>query len=1046
MANNQINATNALVVSTKNDLYQWIDRNVKDANGGNLELIIDGKVHMIPIDDKGNWSFDPKDSWMDGKHVIQMVTIDKATNRSPASLYILDVDTQPPAKPEIWRVIDDAAGEDQYLSPGQGTADKSPALSGVAEPGSIVTLYDNGKEIGSVVTDKMGAWSITPELADGEHKLTVMAKDSLGHESPVSDAFNLTVSDGVVTRAVNEAAAEKTEADAEPTVVETTELVGKDVIYRNKNVISYKDATAEANSLVMIVIDGIPYSARANAEGKFNFESPELADGLHVVQVRSVDRAGNWGTPVQVIYNIDTSAPEAPQIMRVIDNEGSADTYLTPGNYTNDTTPTLYGVAQPDSVVKIYDIRSNVIGSVKAGADGRWSFTPELTTDGTHVFSASYTDRFGAESPRSDNFTLSLDTSVPGTPELAQVYDDEGRVTGPLKSGDITDDKTPTLSGVADAGVIVRVWDGDKLIGSTVANNRGQWKLDVELDDGEHSLVVDSISKGGTVSEKTDPFKLVIDSNILPAPVVDEMVANNGDEERVLQPGDSTNDTTPVLRGEGNDGDIIYVIVDGEKEPVASTVVKDGKWEIELPELAEGSHDIELIAKDPVSGKESPTSDPINVIIDITPPDQPKPPTIVDNEGDNTGPVEPGKPIDDNRPGFGGEGGTPGDKVEVIIDDGKGNPVVIGTGIVGEDGKWEVKPENPIDDGNYQVIIEITDPAGNESQPSDPIDLIIDTKKPGSMEGSYILEDNVGPIQGEIKDGTVTDDKQPTLKGTSPDLSQVIIYIDDREPVVVDVKDGKWSYELPELGEGNHKVEVQPVSQSGVKGDKEAAINFDVDTTKPEPVEGGGKANFEGVFADKTGSEIPVRPDTNDDTLIFKGKGSEDGTIVMIWGDEARTQLIGSTVVENGVWRYESDKLAEGDYAFNVTVRDTAGNELVIDHTVKTNVDVTPPPPPEINSIFAAGATDVEGLMSMSLNDIIAQGQDNLFIDNGKSQLVVNAKQGEALTLEDILPAGEDASSWQQATGTVTVGGTEYNVYSNGDAELLVQNLHNEQH
>ena len=118
---------------------------------------------------------------------------------------------------------------------------------------------------------------------------------------------------------------------------------------------------------------------------------------------------------------------------------------------------------------------------------------------------------------------------------------------------------------MADAGVIVRVWDGDKLIGSTVANNRGQWSLDIELGEGEHSLVVDSISKGGTVSEKTDPFKLVIDSNILPAPVVDEMVANNGDEERVLQPGDSTNDTTPVLRGEGNDGDIIYVIVDGEK-------------------------------------------------------------------------------------------------------------------------------------------------------------------------------------------------------------------------------------------------------------------------------------------------------------------------------------------------------------------------------------------------------------------------------------------------------------------------------------------------
>lgn len=1041
MANIQGKLENARVISTKDQFYQWIDKEVKNANGGKLEITIDGTAHIVDISEDGKWSFDPKTSWLDGTHVIQLVSIDKATNPSNPTIFILDMDTTPPAKPEIWRVIDDAAAEDRYLTPGDATSDKTPALSGVAEPGTIVTLYDNGKEIGSVVADKMGAWSITPELADGEHKLTVMAKDKVGHESPISDAFNLTIADGVVTQAVNEAVSE---TPAESASVDAAALTGKPVKTINTKVITIGGTNAEPNALVQIVIDDTVYTTRADASGKWQFDSPELKEGLHVAGIRYLDRAGNWGPSTPLIYNIDTSAPEAPQIMRVIDNEGSADTYLTPGNYTNDKTPTLYGVAQPDSLVKIYDIYSKAIGSVKAGADGRWSFTPELTTDGTHVFSASYTDRFGAESPRSDNFALTLDTKVPDAPSLNEVFDDEGRVTGPLKSGDITDDKTPTLSGRGDAGVIVRVWDGDKLIGSTVVNERGDWKLEVELGEGEHSLVVDSISKGGTVSEKTDPFKLVVDSNILPAPVVDEMVANNGDEERVLQPGDSTNDTTPVLRGEGNNGDIISVIVDGE--PVASAIVRDGKWEIELPELAEGSHDIELIAKDPSTGKESPTSDPINVIIDITPPDQPKPPTIIDNEGDKNGPVESGQPIDDNRPGFGGDGGNPGDKVEVIIDDGKGNPVVIGTGIVGEDGKWAVKPENPIDDGNYEVIIEITDPAGNVSNPSDPIDLIIDTKKPGSMEGSYILEDNIGPITGEIKDGMVTDDKQPTLKGTSPDLSQVIIYIDDLKPIVVDVVDGKWNYELPELGEGNHKVEVQPVSQSGVKGDKEAAINFDVDTTIPEPVEGGVDANFEGVFADKTGTEVHVRPDTNDDTLIFRGKGSENGSIVMIWADEAHEKLIGSTVVQNGEWRYESDKLAEGDYAFNVTIRDAAGNELVIDKIVKTNVDVTPPPPPEINSIFAAGATDVEGLMSMSLNDIMAQGQDSLFIDNGKSQLVVNAKQGEALTLEDILPAGEDASSWQQATGTVTVGGNEYNVYSNGDAELLVQNLHNEQH
>ncbi|WP_256737244.1 Ig-like domain-containing protein, partial [Pantoea dispersa] len=219
-------AENARVISTKNQFYNWIDKRVKNANGGKLEITIDGKVHIVDISEDGKWSFDPETSWLDGTHVIQLVSIDKATNPSDPAIYILDMDTTPPAKPEIWRVIDNAAAEDHYLTPGDATSDKTPALSGVAEPGTIVTLYDNGEEIGSVVADKMGAWSITPELADGEHKLTVMAKDKVGHESPISDAFNLTIADGVVTQAVNEAVSE---TPAESASVDAAALTGKPV-------------------------------------------------------------------------------------------------------------------------------------------------------------------------------------------------------------------------------------------------------------------------------------------------------------------------------------------------------------------------------------------------------------------------------------------------------------------------------------------------------------------------------------------------------------------------------------------------------------------------------------------------------------------------------------------------------------------------------------------------------------------------------------------------------------------------------------------------
>jgi len=83
----------------------------------------------------------------------------------------------------------------------------------------------------------------------------------------------------------------------------------------------------------------------------------------------------------------------------------------------------------------------------------------------------------------------------------------------------------------------------------------------------------------------------------------------------------------------------------------------------------------------------------------------------------------------------------------------------------------------------------------------------------------------------------------------------------------------------------------------------------------------------------------------------------------------------------------------------------------------------------------------------MSLTDILSMSDDSLFIDNGKTQLMISDSAQE-VTLQDILPEGEDVNNWSQANGTVTVAGVEYNVYQNngGDAEVMVpQHLLQEQ-
>ena len=1038
MANNSINELRPVtIVNTSNKAYSWLNRTALDAKGGKVELIIDGVTYSTSIDENGGWNFVPPNGWAEGLHTVEVIVIDRATNRSKPATLILNVDATAPAQPEIWRAVDNTGSEKGNLTPGDSSDEHQPVLSGVAEPGAIVYLYDNAgtTPVGSTKADSMGAWTITPELEDGTHSLTVVAQDATKNLSEKSAAFELIINDGAVVSAQS-AHADATTGTVAPVDVGTFAQNDEGItpVYLNKKTIS-TTAEADIGDMVQILINNEVYTVMTDGEGKWTFTSPELEDGTYFYQVRYVDRAGNWGDAVQRIVVIDAAAPEAPQIMRVIDDVGTLD-YLTSNQYTNDNQPAINGVAQPGSIVYVYGADPMPIGSVQAGNDGRWSFEPTLTEDGTYVFSAAYKDRFGNMSPKSENFVLKLDTSVPETPTLDNVIDDEGASTGALSSGSRTDDKTPILSGTADANTLVRIWDGEKVIASTIADSRGRWTIELELEDGNHSLRVDSQSNGGNTSGQTEEFKLIVDSTLLPPVKIDEVVANNGDTEVVLADGDSTNDETPVLRGSGNDGEIVYVY--DNDEIIASATVEGGKWEIEIPAREDGDHELSVVVEDPATGKRSDPSDPIKLVIDTIAPEKPTPPVVVDNEGDEKGIVEPGKAIDDKQPIFEGEKGEPGATVEIVIVDEEGNKTVIGTGIVDEDGNWTVKPTDPLEDGEHDIVVEITDPAGNTSEPSDPVKVIIDTKVPEPLTDVAIYDD-VGPITGPIKAGDETDDTRPTLSGKGENGSTVAIY--DGETLIgsVVVSNGEWQFEIPTLEQGEHNIRVQPVSASGVKGEMSEGISFVVDTTAPLA------GTFDSVLSDKTGVEIPAGRYISDPTLKMTGTGN-DGDIVIIFGDADRTKVIGSTTVVDGKWVLETEKLQDADYEFTASFRDAAGNQLDVETSFKVEVDTVEPGVPDLGDLFSIPELS-EGLMHMSLNDIMSQGNDSLFIDNGKTQMIVSDKSGAELQLEDILPEGEDLNNWSQANGTVTVAGVEYNVYQNngGDAEVLVQHQNQEQ-
>ena len=201
---------------------------------------------------------------------------------------------------------------------------------------------------------------------------------------------------------------------------------------------------------------------------------------------------------------------------------------ITKKGLTNDSTPTFNGKADPNSVVELYD-GTTKIGSATTDKFGNWSITPATPLgEGAHSITASSPATNAIKA--SDPATITVDTSTKVT--LDSVTDDVtgGVVNGNVKGNDVTvegktlkgltNDNTPTLSGKAEAGSTVEIFDGTNKIGQVEAKADGSWKFEVStpLSDGEHELKVKTTDKAGNTAE-ADPVTITVDTKIVDARV-----------------------------------------------------------------------------------------------------------------------------------------------------------------------------------------------------------------------------------------------------------------------------------------------------------------------------------------------------------------------------------------------------------------------------------------------------------------------------------------------------------------------------------------------
>ena len=736
-----------------------------------------------------------------------------------------------PGQPGIGGATDNVGSVQGPIDKGGSTDDRTPTFTGTGTPGNIIIIEDNGKPIGEVVIGDDGKWEFTPTtpLPEGEHSIIVIEKDKDGNVSEPSDEFDFIIDITAPGKSAIDSIVD--DFGDQRGVIENNG-------HTDDNTPTLR-GTAEAGAKLEIFANGDRIGETiVNADGTWSFTpSPALDDGEYSFTTVASDGSGNAGLPSDpYIVTIDTIAPVKPGIGTggielAIDNVGPITGDIGNGGSTDDGTPTFSGGGlKPGEKVTILD-DGVPIGEVIVGEDGRWEFTPNPDLDnGAHPITVIVTDKAGNPSEPSDPYIVIVDIVAPVAPTIDRVWDDQGTATGPINPGDSTDDAQPEISGQAEPGSTVIIYDNGVEIGRESVGSDGRWShIPVPpLLNGPHDLTAKAQDAVGNISDPSNnvDFDLMA-GGLPPAPSITGVADDVADDVGNIMPGSSTNDTEPEVSGTAQPFSTVTLFVNGV--PVGTNVADEfGNWRITpAPALTPGLNVLTATATNAAGNVSTPTGD-YPIIVDIAPPAAADARLLEDNVGPVTDPITSGDTTDDNTPTYSGTAEP--NTILIIYDDGR----EIDRVPVDASGNWTFTPAPPLGEGRHIFHTVVVDAAGNRSPESPPLEFFVDTSAVAiSIEQAL---DNVGPIQDPLASGSVTDDATPTLSGQATPGGTVNVYLDGlllQANVPVNAQ-GRWEYTVaPPLPGGSYAFSAAVVTPAGGESPRTADFNLEIDLTRP---------------------------------------------------------------------------------------------------------------------------------------------------------------------------------------------------------------------
>ena len=525
-------------------------------------------TYTTTADANGNWAVDLKTATpssgtlpatgLSDTNSLEVVGSNKGV-QSTLPLTTLHFDDTPPASAEVASV----AGDNIITAPEKAAG---VTISGTAEANGSVELK-LGTVTRLVAVDANGNWSTTLQAddlptADGSYTLSATAIDAAGNRAPEVTSkviMNTTGTAAIIGTISEDGYVNAKEAAAPVKVMGTAAPNSKVALW----------LTDEKNPLAEV---------QADANGKWEAGVPlpaGLADGKHVLSVTTTNAQGNTATS-KAEFTLDKTPPAPAANLKL---EGN-DTTITSTEAKNGVS--LSGTGEAGTKVTV-SIGGGKTQTATVGANGGWKVEfkegdlpmPGQGNSTNTAFNVVLQDKAGNDSAvATQNVTLQGPLRPLSTPLISTIAGDD-IINAAEAQGAVS------VSGIADAGSIVKVKLGNTPVPDVTADANGRWTAQLtnlaRVPDGSYDVTAVA-TQPGRADSAAAAHKITLDKT---APGQPTNIKTNGGDTTISAEEAKTGKIT--FTGDTPTGaqnaDTVTVTWNGVSKP---GTVTNGKWSVDF--------------------------------------------------------------------------------------------------------------------------------------------------------------------------------------------------------------------------------------------------------------------------------------------------------------------------------------------------------------------------------------------------------------------------------------------------------------------------------